>query len=181
MDTREKALQFVKNKGFPFWKLYRGNLRVSQCEIGENETLSQDEAVHLFQQEMEQERPEGLYAVNVYKNSRGDKAGVRFEFRVENQQQSPSQTTTFNRGGMDHQMFVQFIQDQLLQKQANERIEKKLDALLESVLLLSDGDKDNDDDIKKLIMPLLATWIGKAKTASVAVPAAAAVTRGAFN
>lgn len=166
MNNSQDAIDFIQETEFPFWKLYFKGSRVAICDIAENPGSDPATALWEFEQALKRVTANGAYYVNAIEKSKGDKGATRFDFRIENSEQTTNpRTTTVNRSlPMDYQSLEKQIENQLLIKQSQERIEKKLDVILNVLELMADDDKGNDNEIIPLIKSVLMSSISKAAT-----------------
>lgn len=147
MSTVDSAINSVEAKKLPYWKLYKGTLKVSQCDADENPEASPDEALKQFREEVEI-RTAGNYRVCVYRRLKGESGGLHYEFTISDSQQFSR--TTMNNGISTQDIYAQATRD-LNIIHALERIEKKVDALGEFIFSRNDDDDSNDGDgLKKI-------------------------------
>lgn len=137
--TTEKAIEFVKKRGLPYWKLYKGNKRVSQCDEDENPDGNIEIAFDLFLQELES-RSAGNYEVNVYKKIKGESGGFKFEFAI-----NQSNQNTMNPGAMmTLDQVRQTIQNEMEIKNSLASLHDKVNAIGE-FLYRQHNEEERDD------------------------------------
>jgi hypothetical protein len=179
MNSKQEAINFVEETGFPLWKLYKGAQRVAVCDAEDNPDLDPGTGLYEFENALKRISTPGAYSVNVYRNPKGDKGGSRLDFRIDSEVQNHPTTQIPNRSSlMDNQTFIIFIQDQMLIKQALERIETQNKAILSILDIMNDGDKDNDGEIGGIIKTLLLNGVAKAQAVKKAAPV---IAEGGFS
>lgn len=135
--TTEKAIEFVRKKQLPYWKLYKGTKRLSQCDSDENPEANLDVALALFIDEVNN-RPAGSYEVVVYRNHKGDKSGFRFDFSI-NQENIMSYQPQINVDQIRQQ-----IETQLKIESSLSSLHEKVNAIGEALFRLLNEEKEDD-------------------------------------
>jgi len=138
--TTDKALEFVQKRNLPYWKLYKGNERVSQCDGEENPSGSPDTALNLFTEELQSRSP-GNYKVNVYRNVKGDSGGHKFEFSIT--QNIPNSMT--GHGIVSVEQLREQIRNEMEIKNSLAQLHDKVNAIGE--FLYRQYNEDEKDDL----------------------------------
>jgi hypothetical protein len=182
MSTIDIALSTAKIKNLPYWKLYKGTDRVSQCDKEENPTGSPEEAYRQLVEEINQ-RPAGTYKLNVYRVSKGDKSGFKYDFVIPDSHQN-SINRPMSYGHSPEQIYAQAERDIKILNLL-EQLNKKVDAIGEFIISRNDDDDSNDGDVfKKMtsVFGLINQMKGMgAATTAAGTSATTAAASGAAN
>lgn len=164
MSSLQTAIDSVAGRKLAYWKLYKGTIRISQCDADENPDSAPAEALRQFEEEVNN-RPPGNYTVCVYRKLNGEKGGFKYDFTIsgDGQRHSP-QRTGFMSGMTPSEIYAQAERDIKI-LQYLERLEKKVDAIGEFIYARSDGDEGNDDKAFKIFAQLFGNAM-KAKAAA---------------
>ena len=169
MSTTQKALDQVESRRFAYWKLYKGNNRVAQCDRDENPGGDVMLAFELFQQELEYLADEpGNYMVNVYKNINGEKGGFKYQFQIfpTDQRMNPTLRSRPEAGALNETLYERIKRDVEMDMRLK-RIEEKLDGIIAVIAAKATDGKDDDDKALEFIK----TLAGVAIKSKVGMPA----------
>lgn len=136
--TSEKAYEFVRKKALPYWKLYRGSEKVSQCDVEENPEASAEIALNLFREELES-RPAATYKINVYRNHKGESGGFKFDFTI-----NPTETMYGATAPINVEQIREQIRNEMEIKNSLASLHEKVNAIGE--FLYSKYNEDEKDD-----------------------------------
>lgn len=182
MDTRLQAVEFVKEKRLPYWKLYKGKDRVSDFSDDENPSADADHAIISFEKEIAT-RSSGQYYVVAFRKASGSQGGQRFDFEI--QHNSPANMYN-QQAPISLEQIREQVKNELEIKASLSRIEDKVNALGE--FLISQYNDDEKDDLSglKRITEVFSLFKGLKPNAAVPFeapikPLSPAVSKGYFD
>lgn len=153
MSTTQTALDTVRNRKLAYWKLYKGTIRVSQCDREENPDGSHDVAVALFEEELQTRLTDpGTYTVNIYRSVNGDKGGYRYTFTIS--QNDQPRMSNYGRSSFDHEDLRKSVEREVRMFMMLEDINKKVDAIIEVIAAKTTEGKEDDDKAFEFIKTL---------------------------
>lgn len=158
MSTTQTALDTVKKRNLAYWKLYKGNVKVSQCDREENPEGNPGTAVQLFEEELETRLHDpGTYTVNIYRAVNGDKGGYRYTFTISQNEQP--RMSNYGRSSFDHEDLRRSVEREVRMFMMLEDINKKVDAIIDVIAAKSTDGKDDDDKAFEFIKTLAGAAI----------------------
>lgn len=169
MSTTQRVLDQVEARALPYWKLYRGNDRLAQCDRDENPGADPAVALQNFQQELDYLADEpGQYKVNVYKALNGEKGGFKYAFTIfPNEPRMNVTRPRTAQNALDETLYERIKRDVEMDMRLK-RIEEKLDAIIEVIAAKATEGKEDDDKA----FTFLTTLAGQAlKAKALGAPA----------
>lgn len=152
----------------PYWKLYRGNDRVAQCDREENPNADSALALELFEKELGYLADEpGQYKVNVYRVLNGEKGGFKYQFTIFPTEQPMNNLRSRSEANPLNETMYERIKRDVEMDMRLKRIEEKLDGII--ALIAAKTTEDNADDDKAL--DFIKTIAGVAMKQKAALPA----------
>lgn len=153
MSTTQATLENVKNRRLPYWKLYKGSQRVSQCDREENPTGDPELAIQLFEEELQTRMYDpGSYRVNVYRAINGDKGGFQYNFTISQNEQP--RMSNYGRSSFDHEDLRKSVEREVRMFMMLEDINKKVDAIIDVIAAKTTEGKDDDNKAFEFIKTL---------------------------
>lgn len=162
MSTTQATLDNVRNRRLPYWKLYKGSQRVSQCDREENPTGDPEIAIQLFEEELQTRLYDpGTYRVNVYRAINGEKGGFQYHFTISATTELP-RMNNLNRSSYDYDDIRKSVEREVKMFMMLEDISKKVDAIGEFILSRTTEDKGDDNEALKLLLGAFSAMRNKA-------------------
>lgn len=166
MSTTQATLENVRKRHLPYWKLYKGTQRVSQCDRDENPDGDPDLAIQLLEEELQTRMSDpGTYRVAVYRAINGDKGAFQYNFTISPNEQP--RMNNYGRSSFDHEDLRKSVEREVRMFMMLEDINKKVDAIIEFIAAKSTEGKDDDDKALEFIK----TLAGVAIKSKVGMPA----------
>jgi len=155
MSTTQKALEQVRTRRLPYWKLYKGNNRVAQCDREENPNADPELAIEQLENELGYLSDEpGQYMVNVYRAINGEKGGFKYTFTIFPTEQRMNTIGSRSSAGPLNDSLYDILRRDIERDLTLKRIEEKLDGIIAVIAAKATDGKDDDDKALEFIKTL---------------------------